>query len=203
VTGPVRRNIVAGEPGIFPWPVARVLSRLAGRRGRPARRPRDDAVSSVSGMPERETTFATPGPVRIESGQLTPVALSTPPDASEHVEYTDDGVVFHSPGWYEVLLKVEWDPAVRRGTRFSHTQVSDHEPLHSEAISADVLAQLSGGRQLLRGNSVFGPDGTTSLVLEVWQDSGQPVELRNAALVVRELRVPWVPETGSSGNRVP
>ena len=46
------------------------------------------------------------------------------------------------------------------------------------------------GRQLLRGNTMFGPDRTTSLVLEVWQDSGAPIEVQEAALTVRELRVP-------------
>ena len=54
-----------------------------------------------------------------------------------------------------------------------------------------MLAQLSQGRQLLRGNSLFGPDRTTSLVLEVWQDSGELVKVSYAELVVRELCVPW------------
>ena len=71
-----------------------------------------------------------------------------------------------------VLLSVAWDPSAVDGTRFSHTRIPDQEPLHSEAISAGVLAQLSDGRQLLRGNTLFGPDRTTSLVIEVWQDSG-------------------------------
>ena len=92
-----------------------------------------------------------------------------------------------------MLLSVAWDPSAVDGTRFSHTRIPDQEPLHSEAISAGVLAQLSDGRQLPRGNTLFGPDRTTSLVLEVWQDSGQPVEVRAASLTVRELIVPWVP----------
>lgn len=64
-----------------------------------------------------------------------------------------------------------------------------HEPLHSEAISADVPAQLSDGRQLLRGNNIFGPERTSCLVLEVWQDSGKPIKVHKAALIVRELTV--------------
>ena len=67
------------------------------------------------------------------------------------------------------------------------------QPLHSEAIDASVLARISEGRQLLRGNTVFGHDHTTELVLEVWQDSGEPVRVHEADLVVRELRVPWSP----------
>ena len=90
-----------------------------------------------------------------------------------------------------LLLRVDWDSATTAGTRFSHTKIPGQEPLHSEAIDALVLAQLSQGRQLLRGNSLFGPDRTTSLVLEVWQDSGELVKVSYAELVVRELCVPW------------
>ena len=129
--------------------------------------------------------------MRIGSSTLTPIRLAEPGDGSPNVGLTDDGVVFHTEGWYEVLLEVHWDPDARQGTRFSHTKIPDQEPLHSEAINAAVLAQISEGRQLLRGNTLFGPDRTTSLVLEVWQDSGRPVEVRSAELVVRELEVPW------------
>ncbi|HEY2812509.1 MAG TPA: hypothetical protein VGJ03_03485 [Acidimicrobiales bacterium] len=74
-------------------------------------------------------------------------------------------------GWYEVLLCVHWDETDQAGTRFAHTRIPDQEPLHSEAIDASVLARISQGQQLLRGNSLFGPDRTTGLVLEVWHDS--------------------------------
>jgi hypothetical protein len=76
-----------------------------------------------------------------------------------------------------VLLRVDWDPANIDGTRFTHTKIPDQEPLHSEAINAAVLARISDGRQLLRGNSLFGPDRTTCLVLEVWRDSGGPLSI--------------------------
>jgi hypothetical protein len=138
-----------------------------------------------------ETTFKTSRPLSIATNKLTAVPLTAPIDGSEHVGLTDVGIVFHTPGWYEVLMAVEWDPAAIDGTRFSHTKIPGQEPLHSEAINAAVLAQLSGGRQLLRGNTLFGPDRTTRLVLEVWQDSGQPVAVRSAEIIVRELRVPW------------
>lgn len=111
--------------------------------------------------------------------------------ASPHVHY-DAGVVFDTEGWYEVLLRVDWDRANTVGTRFSHTKVPGQEPLHSEAISAAVLVQLSDGRQLLRGNSLFGPDRTTRLILKVWQDSDAAVTVAYAELVVRELKVPWI-----------
>ena len=131
--------------------------------------------------------------MRIGSSTLTPIRLAEPADGSPHVGFAENGVVFHTEGWYEVLLDVHWDPDARQGTRFSHTKIPGQEPLHSEAIAADVLAQLSDGRQLLRGNSIFGPERTSCLVLEVWQDSGDSVSVENAALIVRELSVPWAP----------
>jgi hypothetical protein len=122
---------------------------------------------------------------------MTPVPLSALVGTSDHVGYADDGIVFRSDGWYEVLLEVDWSPSVREGTRFSHTDIPGQEPLHSEAIAADVLVDVSGGKQMLRASSVFGPNRTTRLVLEVWQNSGQVVEIRSAAMKVRELSVPW------------
>jgi hypothetical protein len=114
------------------------------------------------------------------------------PDAlPRHCHLGHDGIVFDTEGWYEVLMRVDWDPEKRSGTRFSHTKIPGQEPLHSEAIDATVLSQISNGSQLLRGNSLFGPERTTCLVLEVWQDSGESVEITYAELAVRELAVPW------------
>jgi hypothetical protein len=141
----------------------------------------------------RTIKFETPSPLMINPSSLTPIRLTEPDDDSPNVALSDDGVVFRTDGWYEVLLEVHWDPAARQGTRFSHTKIPGQEPLHSEAINADVLAQLSEGRQLLRGNSLFGPERTSSLVLEVWQDSGDAVSVEKAGLIVRELSVPWTP----------
>jgi len=135
--------------------------------------------------------FETAGPVPVPSRDLTPLPLTEPEAASNNVALGKDGIVFRTEGWYEVLLDVAWDPTARGGTRFSHTKIPGQEPLHSEAIEARVLAEISEGRQLLRGNSLFGPERTSSLVLEVWQDSGDEVDVRGAALIVRELRVPW------------
>lgn len=136
-----------------------------------------------------QTTYRTAGPVKIAPGEMTRLQLE--PDAtSPHVHYeAKRGIVFDALGWYEVLLQVEWDPRDTSGTRFAHTKIPDNEPLHSEAIDAGVLARISEGRQLLRGNSVFGLDHTTSIVLEVWHDADQPVEIAHAQLVVRELDV--------------
>src|SRR4051812_44752982 len=69
----------------------------------------------------------------------------------------DGAIVFRQYGWFEILLTVEWDPTNTEGTRFAHTAITDHHPLHSEAINASVLARLSNGRQLLRGNTIFEP----------------------------------------------
>jgi len=137
-----------------------------------------------------EIRFATVQPVAIANRRLTPIELESS-GGSPHVHLAQEGVLFDTDGWYEVLLRVDWDSTITTGTRFSHTKIPGQEPLHSEAINALVLAQLSQGRQLLRGNSLFGPDRTTSLVLEVWQDSGELVKVSYAELVVRELCVPW------------
>ena len=138
-----------------------------------------------------QVVFGAPSPIDVPGGELTTIVL-VQERANPHVSYHNgDGVIFMSDGWYEVLLRVDWDPADTSGTRFAHTRIPGQEPLHSEAIDASVLARISEGRQLLRGNSLFGPDRTTSLVLEVWHDSDQPVRITYAELVVRELRVPW------------
>lgn len=141
----------------------------------------------------RETTFESPGPLRISTRTLTRVALEQTGPASPHLAATPDGIIFHTDGWYEVLMTCHWDPANTTGTRFSHTKIPDQHPLHSEAIDAAVLALISDGRQLLRGNSLFGPDRTSSLVLEVWHNSPEPVDLHTARIVVRELEVPAGP----------
>jgi hypothetical protein len=145
-------------------------------------------------MGTNEVTFATARSVGVNNGELTPIPLPSPHGSSDHVDYQGQGVVFRTDGLYEVLLKVDWEPSARRGTRFSHTNIPDQEPLHSEAIAADVLADISGGSQRLRAMSLFGPDRTKSLVLEVWQDSGQAVTINAASLTVREIEVPWCGE---------
>ena len=104
----------------------------------------------------KTTRFQTSAPITIEPSRLTPVKLAKAEQGSANLDLTDDGVVFRTEGWYEVLMEVHWDSANRHGTRFSHTKIPDQEPLHSEAINAEVLAQLSDGRQLLRGNTIFG-----------------------------------------------
>ena len=137
-----------------------------------------------------KVVFSTDAAVPIPNERLTKLSLRQQQD-SEHVSEKDGAIVFNSEGWYEVLLLVEWDQSNTVGTRFSHTQIPDQEPLHSEAIDASVLARISEGKQKLRGNSLFGPDRTSSLVLEVWQDSGENVAVKRAELAVRELKAPW------------
>jgi hypothetical protein len=136
-----------------------------------------------------QVVFRTATLIKVLPCQVTRLPLETD-TASSHLHYeAERGIVFDTQGWYEVLLRVEWDPRETTGTRFAHTKIPDNEPLHSEAINAEVLARISGGRQLLRGNSVFGLDHTTSIVLEVWHDADKPVEISHAELVVRELDV--------------
>jgi hypothetical protein len=128
---------------------------------------------------------------------LTPMPLAPLSPPTEHVVPSGDGGVrFRTLGWYEVLLKVEWDTRDAEGTRFSHTRVPGQEPVHSEAISAAVLHEISKGRQLLRGNGLFGPGAAEEVGLEVWQDGRHETTVHHAELVIRELRVPWTPEDG-------
>ena len=151
-------------------------------------------------MLAREITFRTTSALEIESNRLTAVPLSAQLPRADDVDCVDGMVVFRAEGWYEILLAVEWDPEARRGTRFSHTSVPGQQPLHSEAVSASVLASISGGRQLLRGNTLFGPERTARLALEVWQDSGEVVAVKSAAITVRELAVPWHQALPSQGR---
>jgi len=132
--------------------------------------------------------FELAGPFAIPTGELTRMQLHPVDEQLAGVESDGDRIEFRLAGWFEVLLTVEWDPNVRAGHRFSHTAIPDSHPLHSEAIDAGVLAALSDGRQLLRGNTVFEPDsGVSTIALEVWQDSGDVVEIHNAALEIRAL----------------
>ena len=134
-----------------------------------------------------ETVFRAARPVLVPPRRMTalPLALEGPP--LKDVVSSGDGVRFETVGWYEVLMAVVWDPHDTEGTRFSHTRIPGQEPLHSEAINAAVLVQLSGGRQLLRGNTIFGLDHTQEIVLEVWHDSPRPVGVQSGQLRIREL----------------
>jgi len=134
-----------------------------------------------------ETAFRTDGPVLVSPRRMTPLPLFPDGPSLKGVVSRGTGIGFETVGWYEVLLAVEWDPHDPEGTRFSHTRIPGQEPLHSEAINAAVLLQLSGGRQLLRGNTMFGLDHTGEIVLEVWHDSPRPVTVHSGELRVREL----------------
>jgi hypothetical protein len=149
------------------------------------------------------TRFETQGPLVVGERRLTRVPLTEPDEGSSAVALGDDAIEFLTAGWYEVLLEVHWDEEETEGTRFAHTKIPGHQPLHSEAITAAVLAQISEGRQLLRGNGLFGPPegplkgpgnvGPSCIALEVWHDSDYPIAVRFASLTVRELSVPWPP----------
>ena len=139
-----------------------------------------------------EVVFARSEPQLIPPREVTAVVLAPPVPPSPHCHTEDGAIHFDTEGWYEVLLAVRWAPGHPEGTRFSHTHIPDQEPLHSEAIAADVLYAISGGKQLLRGNSLFGPDRTTCLRLEVWHDAHSSIELGTASLTIRELLVPWI-----------
>src|SRR3954463_16508901 len=135
-------------------------------------------------MPSNEIRLEAQG-LMVPPRQLFRVPLR-PNGPAPGVRIEDGEVIFIAAGWYEVLLAVEWSPENRDGHRFSHTAIPDSHPLHSEAIEADVLADLSDGRQLLRGNTIFDPDTTIrSLALEVWQGSSATVTIKHASIALR------------------
>jgi hypothetical protein len=139
---------------------------------------------------ERTARFELPEPVPIPSSKLYRLHLEPVDTQLAEVDSADGGLRFTTPCWFEVLMTVGWDASDDRGHRFSHTSVPDQHPLHSEAIEARVLNALSDGEQLLRGNTVFTPGHVDRLMLEVWQDSADPVTVRRACLVVRRLDSP-------------
>ncbi|HEV8624562.1 MAG TPA: hypothetical protein VG034_08900 [Acidimicrobiia bacterium] len=138
-------------------------------------------------MSGEETAFRTEHPILVPPRRMEVLHLSLQGPPLKGVVSSGPGIRFETVGWYEVLLAVAWDPHDTEGTRFSHTRIPGQEPLHSEAINADVLVQLSGGRQLLRANTIFGLDHTGEIVLEVWHDSPRPVEVTSGELRVRQL----------------
>jgi len=134
--------------------------------------------------------FTVTGPVEVLPGRMRPLKLRSTESQLETVTLTDAGIVFIGEGWFEVLLKVAWDPTQDAGYRFAHTTVPDRHPLHSEAIDAAVLNRISNGTQLLRGNSWFGTDELNTINLEVWHNSPDPVLVTEASLAVRPLPLP-------------
>lgn len=70
-----------------------------------------------------ETVFCTNSPLMVPSGKMTRAALEQQ-QRSAHVEHdATEGIKFVTEGWYEVLLRVDWDPAQTIGTRFAHTKI--------------------------------------------------------------------------------
>ena len=132
-------------------------------------------------------TFAAE-PQDVPAHTLHPVELHAPDTPTSGIDVVDGTLRFRTAGWYEILLTVGWDPGHTAGTRFAHTAIPDHHPLHSEAINAAVLAALSNGTQLLRGNTILEPDTIDRVRLEIWHDNPTPVHLDEASLAVRLLR---------------
>ncbi len=131
---------------------------------------------------------ALPTPLGVPSGKITAVSLRpTAADTRPWLDAREEEIRFTREGWFEVLVTVNLDTFNRNGVRFSHTWIPDHHPLHSEAIAADVFVAISDGKQLLRGNSIFGPGGAERLALELWQNSGTRVEVLEAFLQIRPL----------------
>lgn len=131
------------------------------------------------------TVFTSPR-LEIPSRSLHSVPLHAA-DAGAPLRCIDGGITFIERGWYEVLLTVSWDATNTHGTRFAHTAIPDQHPLHSEAINAAVLAELSSGKQLLRGNTIFAPGEVDHISLEVWHDADETVQILGASLEVRNL----------------
>ena len=128
-----------------------------------------------------------PHPVDVPSSKLYRLHLEPVGRQLSYVETAGGGLRFTDRCWFEILMTVAWDTSNHAGHRFAHTSVPDQHPLHSEAIEARVLNELSQGEQLLRGNTVFAPGSTDTLMLEVWQDSGESVTVHRASLVARRL----------------
>jgi hypothetical protein len=103
------------------------------------------------------TRFETHCPLVVGERRLTLVPLMEPEEGSPSLVLRDDAIDFLTPGWYEVLLEVHWDEEETAGTRFAHTKIPGQQPLHSEAIAAAVLAQISQGRQLPAGQRTLWP----------------------------------------------
>lgn len=123
--------------------------------------------------------------IEVPTSTMTPISLE---GMAPGIESSSEGLQFVDDAHLEVLLTVEWDPNVTPGRRFAHTRLGpDEHPLHSELIEAEALIGLSGGRQLLRGNTHVGPGRVEKMTLEVWQDSDAPVRVRRAALVLHSL----------------
>lgn len=140
-------------------------------------------------MTEHITKSFNSGPVQVPSGRMCPIPLRGAQPDDGRIRVTRDGSIkAEQGGWYEVLLTVAWNPEQTAGTRFSHTKTPDRHPIHSEAIEAASLAAISGGEQLLRGNTVLGSDGPDMITIEVWQDSGQTVTVDRAELTLRLLQ---------------
>jgi hypothetical protein len=59
-----------------------------------------------------EAMYATSSPVMVQPRQITRMALFVDGDALPDVDAREDGIHFLRPGWFEVLLTVEWDPQV-------------------------------------------------------------------------------------------
>lgn len=140
------------------------------------------------------STYRARNKIMVQPNEMTQLSLNAPDEASPHIVVENGRLIFIDEGWYEVRLDVKWSTDQLDGTRFAHTKMPGEQPLHSEAIDAQVLSQLSQGRQLLRGNTIFDPPNTAELVLEVWHDSVEPVEVTTASLTVRDLIVPITPD---------
>src|SRR2546423_1598117 len=138
-------------------------------------------------MGEELIRFRSRAAISVPTNEMTSISLQAVDPIGSELSAMEGGVEFLTAGWYEVLLTVEWDAMSDAGHRFAHTSIPDAHPLHSEAIEASKLNQISGGKQLLRGNTLFGPDGPSRIELEVWQDSGASITVKAAELAVRRL----------------
>lgn len=124
----------------------------------------------------------------IQPHKMTKLFLNGPYSESHRATIDGDLLFYGEPRWLEVLLTVKWaETEILNGTRFSHSKVPGSHPLHSEAINAQVLKELSDSTQLLRGNGLFGEGQIELMQLEVWHDDEFPIVISEASLTVREL----------------
>jgi hypothetical protein len=133
------------------------------------------------------TKFELEHPIEIPDRQLFTLPLAQREAPYPGIATSGNGIMFTIRGWFEVLLTVHWDTSNTTGHRFAHTAIPDDHPLHSEAIDAAVLSQLSEGKQLLRGNTLFEPGRVDAISLSVWHDSGEDLTVHHASIGIRAL----------------
>src|SRR5438874_13791445 len=66
-----------------------------------------------------DVRFHTTAPITVPASVMTALPLDGRDGGDDGpVSFREPGIVFQTLGWYEVLLRVDWDPGETTGTRF-------------------------------------------------------------------------------------